>query len=92
MDARVERIETGNADRNAWVIGDDEEVIVTCDGGDMGLLIGRHGQTIDAVQAIYRKHSSAMSNPYVANILGDYQQRKAAFDSFFEACGDRLAR
>jgi glyoxylase-like metal-dependent hydrolase (beta-lactamase superfamily II) len=28
MDARVKRIETGSADRNAWVIGDDEEVIV----------------------------------------------------------------
>jgi len=28
MDARVERIETGKPGRNAWVIGDDEEVIV----------------------------------------------------------------
>jgi glyoxylase-like metal-dependent hydrolase (beta-lactamase superfamily II) len=28
MEARVERIATGTADRNAWVIGDDEEVIV----------------------------------------------------------------
>jgi len=32
MDARAERIETGNADRNAWVIGDDEEVIVVDPG------------------------------------------------------------
>ena len=45
---------------------------------------------IDAVQAIYRKHSTAMSNSYVAEMLLDYQQRKAAFDSFFESCGDRL--
>ena len=34
MKARVQRIETGNADRNAWVIGDDEEVIVVDPGED----------------------------------------------------------
>jgi glyoxylase-like metal-dependent hydrolase (beta-lactamase superfamily II) len=35
MAARVERIETGAADCNAWVIGDDEEVIVI-DPGEHG--------------------------------------------------------
>jgi spoIIIJ-associated protein len=29
---------------------DDQSVIVTCTGADVALLIGRHGQTIDAVQ------------------------------------------
>jgi spoIIIJ-associated protein len=28
----------------------EDEVLVTCDGGDLGLLIGKHGQTIDAIQ------------------------------------------
>jgi spoIIIJ-associated protein len=28
----------------------DEEILVTCGGPDLGVLIGRHGQTIDAVQ------------------------------------------
>ena len=28
----------------------DEQIVVTCEGGDLGMLIGRHGQTIDAVQ------------------------------------------
>ena len=37
----------------------DEEMLVTCTGGDLGLLIGKHGQTIDALQylanaAVYR--------------------------------------
>ena len=32
------------------VIEDDETVTGTLSGGDLGLLIGRHGQTIDAVQ------------------------------------------
>ena len=38
---------------------------------------------IDAVQAIYRKHSSNMSDPYY-EYWSDYLHRKAAFDSFFE--------
>jgi spoIIIJ-associated protein len=29
---------------------DDESIAATCEGDDLGLLIGRHGQTIDAVQ------------------------------------------
>lgn len=28
----------------------EEQIVVTCEGGDLGMLIGRHGQTIDAVQ------------------------------------------
>ena len=30
----------------------DDEVLVTCVGGDLGLLIGKHGQTIDALQYV----------------------------------------
>lgn len=32
------------------VVEDEETITVSCAGGDLGLLIGRHGQTIDAVQ------------------------------------------
>jgi spoIIIJ-associated protein len=28
----------------------EEEIVVECTGGDLGVLIGRHGQTIDAIQ------------------------------------------
>ena len=28
----------------------DETITVTCVGSDLGMLIGRHGQTIDAIQ------------------------------------------
>jgi len=28
----------------------DEEIVVECTGGDLGVLIGRHGQTIDSIQ------------------------------------------
>jgi glycosyltransferase involved in cell wall biosynthesis len=45
---------------------------------------------IDAVQCIYRKHSSNMSIEYQRSKLPDYQQRKAAFDSFFEQNGNSI--
>jgi spoIIIJ-associated protein len=32
------------------VVEDGETITVTCSGSDLGVLIGRHGQTIDAVQ------------------------------------------
>jgi glycosyltransferase involved in cell wall biosynthesis len=53
---------------------------------EMWLRFAAHGAVarINAEQAIYRKHSSAMSNSYFAEMLPDYQQRKQAFDSFFE--------
>ena len=40
---------------------DDETITVSCAGPDLGMLIGRHGQTIDAIQylanaAMYRGH------------------------------------
>ena len=40
---------------------DDETITVACSGADLGMLIGRHGQTIDAVQylanaVMYRRH------------------------------------
>ncbi len=44
----------------------DEELRVVCDGSDLGMLIGRHGQTIDAIQ-------------YLANAIlfrGRYDERK----------------
>jgi glycosyltransferase involved in cell wall biosynthesis len=59
---------------------------------EMWLRFAAHGAVarINAVQAIYRKHSSAMSNLYFAAISDDYVQRKLAFDSFFSECGDLL--
>jgi spoIIIJ-associated protein len=32
------------------IVEDEEAIVASCSGGDAGLLIGRHGQTIDAVQ------------------------------------------
>lgn len=52
---------------------------------EMWLRYGARGAVarIDAVQAIYRKHTAAMSNAYYRADWGDYWHRKATFDSFF---------
>lgn len=59
---------------------------------EMWLRFAAHGAVaqIDAVQAIYRKHSSAMSNAYFAKRILDYRQCLLAFDSFFDECEDRV--
>ncbi|MGZ4320360.1 MAG: RNA-binding cell elongation regulator Jag/EloR [Gaiellaceae bacterium] len=49
--ALVDRVTASLGLRCRIDVAEDEETItVSCAGGDLGLLIGRHGQTIDAVQ------------------------------------------
>lgn len=59
---------------------------------EMWLRFAAHGTVaqINAVQAIYRKHSMAMSNAFYAKRMLDYRQCLLAFDSFFDACEDRV--
>jgi glycosyltransferase involved in cell wall biosynthesis len=59
---------------------------------EMWMRFAAHGAVarIDAVQGIYRWHSSNMSSAYYDRDLLDMQQRKEAFDSFFEEYGDRV--
>jgi spoIIIJ-associated protein len=60
--ALVERIIDGIGVVGRIDVEEDEETItLSCTGPDLGMLIGRHGQTIDAVQylanaAMYRRH------------------------------------
>jgi len=59
---------------------------------EMWMRFATHGAVarIDAVQAIYRWHSSNMSQAYFDRQLSDLQQRKQAFDLFFKEYGDRV--
>ena len=59
---------------------DDDGVTITCVGSDLGVLIGRHGQTIDAVQYLvnavaYRRWSER--RPVVVDASG-YRSRREA--------------
>jgi glycosyltransferase involved in cell wall biosynthesis len=59
---------------------------------EMWMRFAAHGAVarIDAVQAIYRWHSSNMSSAYYDRDLPDFEQRKQAFDCFFDGYGDRV--
>jgi GT2 family glycosyltransferase len=59
---------------------------------EMWMRFAAHGAVarIDALQAIYRFHSSNMSQRYYDRELPDIQQRKEAFDVFFKDYGDWL--
>jgi spoIIIJ-associated protein len=59
----------------------DEEIRATINGDDLGLLIGRHGATIDALQHIAMRaafHSSADHKAVVVDAAGYRERREAA--------------
>jgi spoIIIJ-associated protein len=62
----------------------DEELRATCAGGELGLLIGRHGQTIDAIQylanaILFRDRDDR--KPVVVDAAGYRARRQAALDA-----------
>jgi glyoxylase-like metal-dependent hydrolase (beta-lactamase superfamily II) len=67
MEARVERVETGRADGNAWVIGDDAEVIVIDPGEDAAGVFGVVGdREIIAVICTHGHAAHTAAAPAVA--------------------------
>jgi spoIIIJ-associated protein len=63
----------------------DEEIIAVCDGDDLGMLIGRHGQTIDAIQylanAIVFRGRYEDRKPIVVDAAGYRGRRQATLDA-----------
>jgi spoIIIJ-associated protein len=62
----------------------DEELRATCSGGELGLLIGRHGQTIDAIQylanaILFRDRDDR--KPVVVDAAGYRARRQEALDA-----------
>jgi spoIIIJ-associated protein len=64
---------------------DDEAITVTCSGPDVALLIGRHGQTIDALQyllnAIGHRAHGAERKQVVVDAAGYRERRRATLES-----------
>jgi spoIIIJ-associated protein len=79
-------------DGHADVREDDESIVVTFRGDDVALLIGRHGQTIDAVQyllnAISHRAYGAERKEVVVDAAGYRERRRATL----EALAVRTAR
>lgn len=64
---------------------DDETITATCSGADVALLIGRHGQTIDAVQYLlnaisHRAHGDGRKE-VIVDAAGYRERRRATLES-----------
>jgi spoIIIJ-associated protein len=63
----------------------EEEIRVVCEGNDLGMLIGRHGQTIDAIQylanAILFRGRYEERKPVIVDAAGYRDRRQATLDA-----------
>jgi spoIIIJ-associated protein len=67
------------------VVESDEVITVSCVGSDLGMLIGRHGQTIDAVQylanaVMWRRHPEDRKE-VVVDAAGYRDRRRVALEA-----------
>jgi spoIIIJ-associated protein len=72
---------------------DDETVTATCAGGELGLLIGKHGQTIDALQ--YLANAIAARGPgerkrIVVDAAGYRDRRRQTVDGLALRAAERV--
>ncbi|HEY8726867.1 MAG TPA: RNA-binding cell elongation regulator Jag/EloR [Gaiellaceae bacterium] len=71
----------------------DEVITVSCVGSDLGMLIGRHGQTIDAVQylanaVMWRRHPEDRKE-VVVDAAGYRDRRRVALEALALRSADR---
>jgi spoIIIJ-associated protein len=71
----------------------DEQITVVCVGSDLGMLIGRHGQTIDAVQylanaVMWRRHPEDRKE-VVVDAAGYRERRRVALEALALRSADR---
>ena len=63
---------------------DDETIYVTCSGDELGLLIGKHGQTIDAIQYLANavaRRGGAEAKDVVVDAAGYRDRRRATLET-----------
>jgi spoIIIJ-associated protein len=72
----------------------DDVIVATCSGRDLGLLIGRHGQTIDAIQylcnAILSREGAGIS--VVVDAAGYRARREATLGSLATSAAEQALR
>jgi spoIIIJ-associated protein len=73
---------------------DGESIVITCSGPDVGLLIGRHGQTIDAIQYLmnviaYRAHGDEKKDVTV-DAAGYRARRQATLETLADEIAARV--
>ena len=72
----------------------DDDVLVSCSGGDLGLLIGKHGQTIDALQYVANAASfrSSGGKPVTIDAAGYRERRRATLEAIALRAADQATR
>ena len=72
----------------------EEAVVATCSGRDLGLLIGRHGQTIDAVQYLVNAIlvRRMPGTPAIVDAAGYRARREAALTALARRAADDAMR
>jgi spoIIIJ-associated protein len=83
----IERITTGIGIRcRIDILEDDEVITASCSGSNLGLLIGKHGQTIDAIQylanaIVWRAHPDGDRKEVVVDAAGYRDRRRIALEA-----------
>jgi spoIIIJ-associated protein len=67
---------------------DELGILATCTGGDLGLLIGKHGQTIDALQYV----ANAAGKPVTVDAAGYRDRRRTTLEGIALRGAERAAR
>src|SRR5581483_5745214 len=72
----------------------DDEITVTCLGGDVGLLIGKHGQTIDALQYVANAaaHRHGDAKHVTVDAAGYRERRRATLEGIALRAAERAER
>jgi spoIIIJ-associated protein len=72
----------------------DEEIFVSVGGADVALLIGKHGQTIDALQYVANSalHRSGVSKSVTVDAAGYRDRRRATLEGIAHRAAERAAR
>jgi spoIIIJ-associated protein len=73
---------------------DEEEISVTCAGGDVALLIGKHGQTIDALQYVANAVAfrRGLGKPVTIDAAGYRERRRSTLEGIAARAAERAER
>src|SRR5262249_45117025 len=87
-------VETPGVDAEVVAREEADALVVTCSGPDVGLLIGRHGQTIDAIQYLlnavaWRAHREERKE-VVVDAAGYRARRQATLEALALRVADRV--
>jgi spoIIIJ-associated protein len=93
----VERIvDAIGVDGRVSIAEDGDTITLTCMGSDLGMLIGRHGQTIDSIQylanaIVYRRHPEDRKE-VVVDAAGYRARRRASLEALALRSAQRAAQ